>query len=225
MKGPLTYFPKQISSFPWRQPWQSHQRRKGAESQLPEARFASCPPPPCTKHLPSWACGGWCLQGPLPPPLPRTKHLPSWACIGGGVPAGTPTSPTCLHQALAQLGLRGGTCRDPCLPRLAPSSGLTQGPCPRRHEPAPGLCSALSSPLTAPLPVLCRVLVFFCMSPPQLGPTCSQPCCTVAPARLATPLTPLLGLTMPVSHISVPGRASAGWRQGPCPPAGLEPRL
>ena len=105
-----------------------------------------------------------------------------------GVPAGTPTSPTCLHQALAQLGLRGGTCRGPCLPRLAPSSGLTQGPCPRRHEPAPGLCSALSSPLTAPLPVLCRV---FCVSPPQLGPTCSQPCCTMAPARLATPLTPV----------------------------------
>ena len=142
MKGPLTYFPKQISSFPWRQPWQSHQRRKGTESQLPEARFASCPPPACIKHLPSG---------------------PAW----------------------------GGACRDPHLPRPALSSGLAHSR--SRLEPAPGpwLCPVLSAdgPAAPPVPGL----VFCCTSPPQLGAPCSQPCRSVAPALLATPVTSLLG--------------------------------
>lgn len=164
MKGPLTYFPKQISSFPWRQPWQSHQRRKGAESQVPEARFASCPLLPAPNTCPAGPVGGGACRDPDLPNLPAPNPCPAG-------PLRAPLPPqACPLQWPHSRALS------------APVTGLPQG-----------LCSALSSPLTVLLPVLCQVLVFFCLSPPQLGPTCSQPCCTVAPALLATLLTSLLG--------------------------------
>ena len=108
--------------------------------------------------------------------MPPVPHLPaSNTCpVGllGGAPAGTPTF----------LGL----------PSPAASlAGLAHSR--SRLEPAPGpwLCPVLSAdgPAAPPVPGL----VFCCTSPPQLGAPCSQPCRSVAPALLATPVTSLLG--------------------------------
>ena len=113
MKGPLTYFPKQISSFPWRQTWQSHQGRKGAESQRqkPGLRPAlHLSPLPAPDTCPAGPAGGeWALRDPRLPRLPP--------------PAASPPGPLCSCQDAAPGPLLCSVL-PPAGPTAPPVSGL-----------------------------------------------------------------------------------------------------
>lgn len=87
------------------------------------------------------------------------------------------TSPPCLHQTPAQLGLRAGSgrCRDPRLPRLPPPVASPLGPsAPARTLPQ-GLCSAPSFPLMVPLPLLCPAWSFSARPPLSGAPPAASP--------------------------------------------------
>ena len=121
LKGPLTYFPKHINSFPWRRsappPGRRAEREPGLPPPpcLPAPRLTGSPCPPRPPSTCIWAWGAWgelCGQEQSWGQDTRTRlqgpgSLGLWACGGQGCPRFTDV-PTPMLAGGSARGLGGG---------------------------------------------------------------------------------------------------------------------
>ena len=142
-ESPLTFFPKQISSFPWRRTWQASPCRQGHWKQTPGGQV--CPLLQMPSHAKPWRVPSPASPTRLPQPPPTSPHLPNAAALL--------TGPLCSGaNGLLPQGLHTGFALCPDVPVLPPLCCQILSNVPSPAAPTPACSATLLPTLVVPDP-------------------------------------------------------------------------